>query len=79
MGRRRHQHSGGLGLASDQIPGLDQNNISLGLVTLSACSPGPSQSSVPMLLQKEEKRQVSGLFPTMLAILVCRRCREGPM
>ena len=35
MGRRR-QHSGGLALASDQIPGLAQNNIHSGLVTLSA-------------------------------------------
>ncbi len=33
MGRRR-QHSGGLALASDQIPGLAQNNIRPGLVTL---------------------------------------------
>jgi hypothetical protein len=32
MGRRR-KHSGGLALASDQIPGDDQNNISSGLVT----------------------------------------------
>jgi len=33
MGRRR-QHSGGLALASDQIPGLAQHNIHSGLVTL---------------------------------------------
>ncbi len=32
MGRRR-QHSGGLALASDQIPGLAQHNIHSGLVT----------------------------------------------
>lgn len=32
MGRRR-QHSGGLALASDEIPGLAQHNIYLGLVT----------------------------------------------
>lgn len=32
MGRRR-KHGGGLALASDQIPGHDQNNISSGLVT----------------------------------------------
>ena len=32
MGRRR-KHDGGLALASDQIPGDDQNNISSGLVT----------------------------------------------
>ncbi len=33
MGRRR-QHNGDLALSSDQIPGLGQNNIRLGLVTL---------------------------------------------
>jgi hypothetical protein len=32
MGRRR-KHGGGLALASDQIPGNDQNNIRSGLVT----------------------------------------------
>ena len=32
MGRRR-KHGGDLALASDQIPGHDQNNISSGLVT----------------------------------------------
>ncbi|TKS59706.1 MAG: hypothetical protein EWM72_01891 [Nitrospira sp.] len=58
MGRRRHQHSGGLALASDQIPGQGQNNIGSGLVTLSACLPGLSQSSKAMLLQTEEKTQV---------------------
>src|SRR5215204_1446185 len=57
MGRRR-QHGGGLALASDQIPGKDQNNIGSGLVTLSAGPPGLSQSSDPMLLQSQEKRQV---------------------
>ncbi len=35
MGRRR-QHSGGLALASDQIPGLAQHNIQSGLVTFIA-------------------------------------------
>jgi hypothetical protein len=35
MGRRR-QHSGGLALTSDQIPGLAQHNIQSGLVTFSA-------------------------------------------
>jgi hypothetical protein len=33
MGRRR-KHDGDSGLASDQIPGQNQNNISTGLVTL---------------------------------------------
>lgn len=32
MGRRR-KHDGDLGLASDQIPGHNQNNISSSLVT----------------------------------------------
>ncbi len=35
MGRGR-QHSGDLALTSDQFPGWAQNNIRLGLVTLSA-------------------------------------------
>jgi hypothetical protein len=56
MGRRR-QHSGGLALASDQIPGQYQNNIGSGLVTLSAFLPGLSQSSDLMLPQLEQKRQ----------------------
>ncbi len=58
MGRRR-QHSGGLALASDQIPGLAQHNIHSGLVTFSApVLPGLSQTDYHMLLQTDEKRQV---------------------
>lgn len=56
MGRRR-QHSGGLALASDQIPGHDHHNIDSGLVTFNAQLPGLSQSSKTMLLQQTEKRQ----------------------
>jgi hypothetical protein len=57
MGRRRHQHSGGLALASDEIPGLVQHNIRSGLVTISADWPGLSQTGVSMLLQTDKKRQ----------------------
>ncbi len=46
MGRRR-QHSGGLALASDQIPGLVQNNIRSGLVTLSAGLARPFADRLP--------------------------------
>lgn len=57
MGRRR-QHSGGLALASDQIPGLAQHNIHSGLVTLSTpVLPGLSQTGTSMLLQTHKKRQ----------------------
>lgn len=40
MGRRR-KHDGDLGLASDQIPGHNQNNIRSGLVTLSCITTRP--------------------------------------
>lgn len=56
MGRRR-QHSGGLALASDRIPGLNHNNIDSGLVTFHASLPGLSQLSKAMLLQQTEKTQ----------------------
>ncbi|ULA64926.1 MAG: hypothetical protein LZF86_190219 [Nitrospira sp.] len=61
MGRRR-QHSGGLALASDQIPGHNHHNIDSGLVTLHACLPGLSHSSKPMLLQQTEKRQAENQY-----------------
>lgn len=50
MGRRR-QHSGGLALASNQIPGLAQHNIRLSLVTLSVGLARPFASRRFMLLQ----------------------------
>src|SRR5215204_2021791 len=76
MGRRR-QHGGGLALASDQIPGKDQNNIGSGLVTFSAELPGLSQSSVPMLPQCGEKRQAS--LPRKEEALIGRRRGQRTM
>lgn len=78
MGRRR-QHSGGLALASDQIPGHNHNNIDSGLVTFNACLPGLSQSSKPMLLQQTEKRQVENQSVHTNSRLIGRRGRERPM
>jgi hypothetical protein len=49
-----------LALASDRIPGPDQNNIRSGLVTLFARLPGLSQSSGTMLPQGKEQMQVTG-------------------
>lgn len=50
MGRRR-KHDGGLALASDQIPGHDQNNICSGLVTFYCVTTRPfavtHESTVP--------------------------------
>ena len=64
-GRRHHEHSGGLALASDTIPELNQNNIRSGLVTLRAYVPGLSHPSGCMLPQTDEKRQAAK-FPSSL-------------
>jgi hypothetical protein len=58
MGRRR-EHDGDLGLASDQIPGQNQNNIRLGLVTLSCLTTRPfaviHEPTVPHALAKSKQ------------------------
>ena len=58
MGRRR-QHNGDLALSSDQIPGLGQNNIRPGLVTLSAGLARPFANRQRMLLQTAKKGKLA--------------------
>ncbi len=58
IGRRR-QHSGGLALASDQIPGLAQHNIHSGLVTFHA---GLARPFANRLLHPTPDRQEKASF-----------------
>jgi len=54
MGRRR-QHHGGLALASDQIPGLAQHNINLGLATSAPACQASRKPTGSMVLQATRK------------------------
>lgn len=72
MGRRR-QHSGGLALASDQIPGHNHHNIDSGLVSVHAWLPGLSQSSKAMLLQQTQKRQAENESASARNVLLNRQ------
>ncbi len=56
MGRRR-QHNGDLALSSDQIPGLGQNNIRPGLVTLRASLARPFANRQGHATPDRQKRQ----------------------
>ena len=58
MGRRR-QHSGGLALASDEIPGLAQHNIYLGLVTsVSTCQAYHKSAHAHATLDSQKKARL---------------------
>src|SRR5262245_53775851 len=81
MGRRR-KHDGDSGLASDQIPGQNQNNIKVpGLVTLYCISTRPlaviHRGTVPYE-SKKCKRRVSSLHSGW-EILVSSRIRDGTL
>jgi hypothetical protein len=54
---RRSQHNGDLSLSSDQIPGLGQNNIRPGLVTLSASLARPFANQQGDGTPDRQKRQ----------------------
>jgi hypothetical protein len=60
MGRRR-QHSGGLALASDQIPGHNHNNIDSGLVTFNA-APGFAPKNNALETERQRNHLLYILF-----------------
>ncbi len=80
MGRRR-KHDGDSGLASDQIPGQNQNNISTGLVTLRCITTRPLAAihNGDFTPQPGQKQVPDRIRHPALRFSIGRRSRKWPL